>query len=352
MEKRYQVFVSSTFEDLREERQAVIQSLLAFDCIPVGMEFFPAADDTTWEVIKHVIAECDYYLVIVAGRYGSLSAGGISYTQKEYEYAVECGVPVLAFLHGDPGKIPYEKTEGSEEAKKKLEEFREICKQRLCKYWKTPDALAGIVLSSLNQLKKAHPAVGWVRADQVPDESVSKEILKLKKHIEELETEREELRTSAPVGAEDLAHGDDEIEIHFDIEGQSENPQEDSIENGSILLKWDKIFSSIGPSLLKPAPADIISHCLSEYIRRHHGEQIRADFGYEYISGVALLEDDWQTIAIQMKALGLIQIADSSQDDPFNLYWIITEYGETVLTRIKAIKRPITTEELKPKKLF
>lgn len=45
IEKREQVFISSTFKDLVEERRAVIQTLLEADCIPAGMELFPASDD-------------------------------------------------------------------------------------------------------------------------------------------------------------------------------------------------------------------------------------------------------------------------------------------------------------------
>lgn len=62
MDKRYQVFVSSTFEDLQEERREVMQALLSLDCIPTGMELFPAADDDSWELIKRFIAGCDYYI--------------------------------------------------------------------------------------------------------------------------------------------------------------------------------------------------------------------------------------------------------------------------------------------------
>ena len=68
MEKRYQVFVSSTFEDLKIERQEVMQALLELDCIPSGMELFPAADEDQWSLIKRVIDECDYYIVIIAGK--------------------------------------------------------------------------------------------------------------------------------------------------------------------------------------------------------------------------------------------------------------------------------------------
>lgn len=72
MEKKYQVFVSSTYEDLQEERKKVMEALLQMNCFPVGMEYFNASDSSQWEVIKSLIRECDYYVLIVAGRYGSI----------------------------------------------------------------------------------------------------------------------------------------------------------------------------------------------------------------------------------------------------------------------------------------
>ena len=82
MDRRYQVFVSSTFDDLREERAAVISALLQIDCFPAGMELFPAADDDSLTLIKSVVDDSDYYLVILAGRYGSLHAKeGKSFTE-------------------------------------------------------------------------------------------------------------------------------------------------------------------------------------------------------------------------------------------------------------------------------
>jgi hypothetical protein len=55
MEKRYQVFVSSTFVDLKDERQKVMQTLMKMDCIPAGMELFPATDEEQFEFIKRII---------------------------------------------------------------------------------------------------------------------------------------------------------------------------------------------------------------------------------------------------------------------------------------------------------
>lgn len=171
MDKRYQVFVSSTFADLQDERQEVIQALLELDCIPAGMELFPAADDDQWTLIKKVIDDCDYYIVIIAGRYGSLSSTGVGYTQMEYEYAISQGKPVIAFLHKSPGSIASDKTEQTEEGKQKLAAFREIAQKKTCKYWSSSSDLGAKVSRSLMHLMKTNPARGWVRADVLIDES-------------------------------------------------------------------------------------------------------------------------------------------------------------------------------------
>jgi Domain of unknown function (DUF4062) len=84
MDKIYQLFVSSTYADLEEERQQVSNTLAKAGYIASGMEFFPATDEQQLEYIQRVIDRSDYYVVIVAARYGSLADDGKSYTEKEY----------------------------------------------------------------------------------------------------------------------------------------------------------------------------------------------------------------------------------------------------------------------------
>ena len=75
MDRRYQVFVSSTYEDLHEERREVMQALLALDCIPTGMELFPAADDDSWTHIQRFIAGTAHSAWLRSRRSSRESAG-------------------------------------------------------------------------------------------------------------------------------------------------------------------------------------------------------------------------------------------------------------------------------------
>jgi len=100
--KRLQVFVSSTYDDLREERQAAMNAVLNAGHIPAGMEQFAAGDRSQIEVIQRWIKLSDVFMLIVGGRYGSVEATSQkSYTQLEYEYALDQKVPIIAMIITD-----------------------------------------------------------------------------------------------------------------------------------------------------------------------------------------------------------------------------------------------------------
>ena len=182
MDKRYQVFVSSTYADLQEERQKVIQTLMEMDCIPAGMELFPAADDEQWEFIKRVIDDCDYYILIIGGRYGTLTDEGISYTEKEYDYAISIGLKVLAFVHEQPDKIAVGKSDVDPALRNKLDQFRsEVATNRLVKFWRSAGELPGLVALSLQKTIKIYPATGWVRASNVASDELLVDLNDLRK---------------------------------------------------------------------------------------------------------------------------------------------------------------------------
>lgn len=161
LKKRYQVFVSSTYLDLKEERQQVLKTLLLADCIPAGMELFPCSDADLLSLIYGVVDECDFYIVLVGARYGSTTSAGISYTEAEYDYASRSGKPILAFLHAAPNALATEDAERAE----KLRAFRErIQREHAPAYWNDAAELPALILQAIQRQKDEHPAGGWVRA--------------------------------------------------------------------------------------------------------------------------------------------------------------------------------------------
>jgi nucleoside 2-deoxyribosyltransferase len=192
-DKIYKVFVSSTFEDLREERAAVERGLLQLGCFPVGMELFPAADEETWDFIKSQINDSDYYVIVVAGRYGSQGPDGISFTEMEYDYAIAQKKPTIGFVHADPGSIWASKTETSQEARAKLHNFIEKIKKRPVRLFKNPHELALEVTTSFVQLIRNRPAVGYVRADESVDFKRYSELLEENIRLKEALSATQEL---------------------------------------------------------------------------------------------------------------------------------------------------------------
>jgi hypothetical protein len=195
MTKKYQVFISSTYTDLVEERRAVEETIIRAGDIPVGMEAFPAADDEQFEFIKTVIDQCDYYVLIIAGRYGSLAPDGMSYTEKEYHYAVEQRVPVLFMLREDRGSLPQEKCEADAKKREKLDAFIETASTgRLHKGWSNPDALKLGVREALDHAKATKVRPGWIRGGQGADVETLNKLVSLQAENESLRAENEKLK--------------------------------------------------------------------------------------------------------------------------------------------------------------
>lgn len=169
MEKKYQVFVSSTYTDLIEERKMLTQAILEAGCIPAGMELFPASSKKQWDVIKQVIDESDFYMVSIAGRYGSIGTdddgNNYSYTEMEFNYALQTNKPIIALLIKDAGELPSRNTESSETGKAMLAAFRsKASSSRMVAYWQTPEELKHQALLALTGMKRDTDACGWIRA--------------------------------------------------------------------------------------------------------------------------------------------------------------------------------------------
>jgi len=317
MEKRYQVFVSSTFADLQHERRKVTQTLMELDCIPAGMELFPAADEEQWAFIRKILDDCDYYLLIIGGRYGSLTNAGVSFTEREYDHAVERGLRVLAFLHEQPEAIPAGKSEVDADSRLKLERFRDrVSHSRLVGFWKNADELPGLVALSLSKTIKAYPAVGWIRATGAANVETLSELNELRKKVGQLKLKltrvRQETSVEPLVGnlvplAESVTFGGS-----YQPTGISRSAE------WSQTVSWLEAFSLIAPTLLEHPPEPTVRAKLTRLL---------LDRARLAGHNAVMRDYDFDTLKMQLVAHRLVKFKTADAGQATALFWSLTRLG-------------------------
>lgn len=329
MDKRYQVFVSSTYSDLQAERNKVIQTIMSLDCIPAGMELFPAIDTEQFEFIKRVIDDCDYYLLIVGGRYGSISDDGISYTEKEYDYAISRNIPVIAFLHEDISKLSLEKCDIEPDKREKLVAFRDkISRGRLVQFWNNADDLNGKVAISLMKTIKVYPAVGWVRANMQTNTESLQEINDLRKRIDVLVKEQTELRIKDDVKVNNIAKLNEVYHLSGDIYTtvyEEYDEDEQIISSWCLSITWAEIIATITPLFISGVKDECASSLISqELFRRQYPDS--KDRG-------ELSPESFFTIKVQLLALGILDESNIK-----NRVWVLSDKGFQIMMNERAVK--------------
>lgn len=332
MDKRYQVFISSTYADLKQERSKVMQIIMSLNCIPAGMELFPASNAEQFEFIKSIINDCDYYVLIVGGRYGSLSEDGISYTEKEFDYAKEKGLPILAFLHSDLNSIPLGKSENDPIKREMLNNFRDkVSTGRLIQFWSNPEELAGKVATSLSLTIMQTPTVGWVRANLQStaealqqENELRKELATLKNYVSQLEKEREETKS-----LKNMSSLDDLITIRFTHVWWSTSIHQNVNNNYETPLSWGGLFESIAPRLMD-FPNEDRARTIVEAIL---GEKNNITRGR-----IAINKEDFDTIKIQLIALELIKVSyEKTVNGGMALFWQLTSKGHALMMQRRTV---------------
>lgn len=326
MDKRYQVFISSTYSDLKEERSKVMQTIMSLDCIPAGMELFPAIDAEQFEFIKKIIDDCDYYVLIIGGRYGSISDDGISYTEKEYNYAISKNIHVLAFLHEDIKKLTFEKSESNPENRNKLEVFREkVSNGRLVQFWNNADELNGIVAVSLMKTIKMYPAIGWVRANLQSNTESLQEINTLRKEIEKLQYENKLAVQKLNKKVQNIADLDETILIEGNVLEKQRHGDYTNVDSWEATYTWSEIFVAIAPSFLRYITDAYARDLIGDILFKLHSNET-------YYYG-ELTEYSFNTIKIQLMALGLMDISERN-----DVCWKLSEKGIQMMLELGSIK--------------
>jgi hypothetical protein len=324
-EKRYQVFVSSTFRDLEPERQKVLQALLEMKAFPAGMELFPSADDDQWEFIKREILSSDYYVVIIAGKYGSLAPDGISYTEKEYDFAVESGKPVMAFLYKHLGQLTGTHLELDPVPRERLAAFRAKAERgKLVNFYSNPDELKSQVWHSVTHAITLRPQEGWVRGKNLRRVEDLEEITQLQRNVIALEAEIARLSRDP---ARLLAQGDDLAEWLVQRLVLSESQV--AVPAAPLRTSWSQLllalFGSGNQDTTDPIVFNTVkSLCLSQFADRTDPNEFQLDPDSLY----RVVTD----IRIQLAGLNYIEF-------DHRRFWLLTSVGRQQIALLRGHRR-------------
>lgn len=308
VEKKYQIFISSTFADLKDHRLAAMNAVIDLRHIPIGMEGFPAIDQQQMLYITRLIDECDYYVLIVGERYGSKSPNGKSYTELEYDYASSSGKHVLAFLSAQ-----FEEDNCDDYASLAL--FRErVAASRIVKFWTDKSALELAVVKSLSNAFEADPREGWVKASNAVDPNVLQELASAQRKISELETR---LASNSPAPIPNLAGLDDPAVLSYEMKISINH----SYHWTQFQTSWRAVFLAIAPDFRVGHTIRSLSSGLTEFLKLNGRDP--------YV--VRFTDTELVRLLNQFELLGLMASRVSkSTSGSMEVFYRLTDRGEAL----------------------
>ena len=327
MSKKYQIFISSTYLDLVKEREQIIKACLEMGNIPVGMEMFSAADEEQWKIIQRQIDEIDYYVILIAHRYGTTTDEGISYTEKEYDYALSKGIPILGFVIDDSAAWPGDRADNEEEKKVSLINFKDKIKSKLVNFWSNKDELHAKFSIAIMKAMVNNPRSGWVKAEDSIGSDVMKELSRLSSENSTLRKENEVL-TKIKSEAEDKSKEIIKIlsknKRHYHLWVIEDK---DWVELDQLTLL--QIFKAIAPNLLV----------------ENHNQEIASDVALHFAEG-KIYRNVWpvpkNSLASWLTDLHSLELVEpSKKKHPVSDkkdYWTLTKIGRELIGSIRKLQ--------------
>ncbi|WP_335980184.1 DUF4062 domain-containing protein [Acinetobacter pittii] len=197
--KKYQVFISSTYTDLLDERQAAVEAILQAGHIPAGMELFTSSNQSQWDIIKRWIDESDIYMLILGGRYGSIETkSGKSYTHLEYEYALSKNKPLFVIVIKDEALNKKTVAQVESQNPEKLKKFRKKVLNSMCEFFLDTKDIQLAVHKCLGKVIQDNELIGWVRGNQ-QNEGLASELVRLNEENRKLREENDEFKRNQQI---------------------------------------------------------------------------------------------------------------------------------------------------------
>ncbi|MBU2707467.1 DUF4062 domain-containing protein [Zooshikella marina] len=333
--KRYQIFISSTYRDLVEERQALVNALLCLGCIPVGPEFLPGfrnPDQDNWPHVRRAIDQSDYIVLVSGGRYGSLTRSGISYLHREYTYAHTLRKPILCLVRDLKAPLAANKKEVTAEGVARLRVFRESLQKHNNYSWDTSETLVSLLRQHLPAFIEQTPAPGWIRAADVSEIQTEKQV-DLRKQLADLQEVKHALQHLSPSQSNSINALQELVELSFAcniyIEGNCK------LITSKATLIWQDVFNAFAIDLDNSASEDKIKESLAQFLAERYTRHIHEAYEDAHaVSSFQFTDTSLRMIRLHLRRMGLIR-KDTLHSNRSRAVWQLTPLGRKVLEDLR-----------------
>jgi len=318
MNKKYFVYISSTLDDLKAERQEMIRIVSEMGSVPVTMDAFDITLEDDRRLIQKTIEECDYFLNLTAYRAGK--AVGKSFAlELEYSCAEKAGVPVLALIIGEKARWKASKKEKEKSAVKALETLKKNLEDHPHETWINLGDLRQKAMGLLCREMNLNPRRGWVPSTEAIEPSIANELSRLIRDNEALRNKitihgtnivkkiREQIRHALRV----LAVNRIALCFYYTDGENWENAKN---------FRYIRLFRLLAPELSTPKTVSDISRFLGNILNPNLEKTVRKEYPTP--------SNTIKKIMADFTLLKLVKCSGSGDNEA----WEMTEYGKETYT--------------------
>ena len=324
LDKRYQVFISTSGAEMQSERIILSQTLVGMGFFSWGLE---QRTPLNTAFARRQIDDCDYVVILLGSQYGEQSVSGVGYMHLEYIYAVTKQKPIIVFMHEDPASRDPSLHDTKPELQEKFKEFRQLLQQEADQVfcYRTLRDLEMAVRLNMPQMLERYPVSGWVRPQNT--QALHDEIDQLKAKVAQLErdggTREVDPFLSLP-----------KVSMHevFSFEYRMHAYQDGNFKELKVQkrLTWAQLLAILGSTFINPTPEEFFSKRMNEYLNETGLEDARAEMPRAHAVARAQINiRALHSLKLQMRQNDWI--VPSGRDDRQRLLWQITSKAQKLL---------------------
>ncbi len=324
LDKRYQVFISTSGSEMQPERIILSQTLVGMGFFSWGLE---QRNPLSTAFARRQIDDCDYVVILLGSQYGEQSVSGVGYMHLEYIYAVTKQKPIIVFMHEDPASRDPSLHDTKPELQEKFKEFRQLLQQEADQVfcYRTLRDLEMAVRLNMPQMLERYPVSGWVRPQNT--QALHDEIDQLKAKVAQLErdggTREVDPFLSLP-----------KVSMHevFSFEYRMHAYQDGNFKELKVekRLTWAQLLAILGSTFINPTPEEFFSKRMNEYLNETGLADARAEMPRAHAVARAQINiRALHSLKLQMRQNDWI--IPSGRDDRQRLLWQITPKAQKLL---------------------